>query len=153
MSWSAKEGRIAYVAEASPADPTPEWGMGVTVTAAKKETAAAAAAAAADKNAGAAKNNNNKKGWRGQGEWREEWGEQLVGRKEPAVFILEIATGTVTRLAGLPKAGEPRNVSSLYSRRTHSFFKSLAKNSHLNVIGPIRRAYECDWTNQSCVRM
>jgi acylaminoacyl-peptidase len=100
VSWSAREGRIVYVAEASPPDLTPEWGMGVTVT------AAAAADKTKDKTqkdeAPTKAGGSNKKGWRGQGEWREEWGEQLVGRKEPAVFILEVATGTVTRLGGLP---------------------------------------------------
>ena len=83
VSWSANEGRVVYVAEAAPADPTPEWGMAVTRT------------------AGAG--TDGRKSWRGQGEWREQWGEQLVGRVEPAVFILEVATGDVIRLEGLPE--------------------------------------------------
>ena len=97
VSWSAREGRIAYVAEAPVGEdgPTPEWGMGVTTTttAAKKKESEDAAAA------------SNKKGWRGRGEWREEWGEQLVGKTSPACFVLECATGEVTEVSrvGLPE--------------------------------------------------
>jgi acylaminoacyl-peptidase len=93
---------VVYVAEASAGDLTPEWGMGVTV-------AAAEGAAAADDTPGETSKTGNgvngggKKGWRGRGEWREEWGEQLVGRKDPAVFVLEVASGQVARLQGLPK--------------------------------------------------
>ena len=47
----------------------------------------------------------NKKGWRGRGEWREEWGEQLVGRVEPAVFVLDIDDKRVRRVPGLAEHG------------------------------------------------
>ena len=100
VDWSANEGRIVYVAEAPRDGPTPEWGMGVTVAA-----AAPAAGEGEGKESGedAAKaSSSSKKSWKGQGEWREEWGEQLVGRVAPSAFVLDVATGTVTRLAGLP---------------------------------------------------
>ena len=96
ISWSAAEGRVAYVAEAPAPDPTPEWPSGVTV-------------AAVDGSDGdsteASEKKKKKKGWRGKGRWREEWGEQLVGRVEPAVFVLDIADGRVTRVAGLAEHG------------------------------------------------
>jgi hypothetical protein len=79
ISWSEREGRIAYVAEAPGPDPTPEWPSGVTSIGVADESTEKDSAAA-----------GNKKGWRGRGEWREEWGEQLVGRVEPAVFVLDI---------------------------------------------------------------
>ena len=43
--------------------------------------------------------------WARAGKVGEEWGEQLVGRVEPAVFVLDIADGRVTRVAGLAEHG------------------------------------------------
>ena len=96
VDWSAREGRVVYVAEAPRDGPTPEWGMGVT------KTALEASGQDLGEDASTASSSKNKKSWKGQGEWREEWGEQLVGRVEPSAFVLDVATGTVTRVAGLP---------------------------------------------------
>ena len=65
-------------------------------------------------------NGGGKKGWRGRGEWREEWGEQLVGRKDPAVFVLEVASGHVARLQGLPKVGHGRHCSPRHGMQSNS---------------------------------
>ena len=94
ISWSEREGRIAYVAEAPGPDPTPEWPSGVTSIGVADESTEKDSAAA-----------GNKKGWRGRGEWREEWGEQLVGRVEPAVFVLDIHDKRVRRVPGLAEHG------------------------------------------------
>ena len=101
VDWSAREGRVVYVAEAPRDGPTPEWGMGVT------KTALEASGQDLGGDASTASSSKSKKSWKGQGEWREEWGEQLVGRVEPSAFVLDVATGTVTRVAGLP-AGRRR---------------------------------------------
>ena len=94
ISWSEREGRIAYVAEAPGPDPTPEWPSGVTSIGVADESTEKDSAAA-----------GNKKGWRGRGEWREEWGEQLVGRVDPAVFVLDIDDKRVSRVPGLAEHG------------------------------------------------
>lgn len=61
-AWSADESRVAYVAETPPPARTPEWcGAGVGPDGKKAEGAA------------------GPKGWRGQGEWSEDWGELNTG--------------------------------------------------------------------------
>ena len=92
ISWSEREGRIAYVAEAPGPDPTPEWPSGVTSMGPPGTNRTRRIQA-------------NKKGWRGRGEWREEWGEQLVGRVDPAVFVLDIDDKRVRRVPGLAEHG------------------------------------------------
>ena len=99
ISWSAAEGRVAYVAEAPAPDPTPEWPSGVTVVAGSGDDSSL------DGSEKKSSKKSSKKGWRGKGRWREEWGEQLVGRVDPAVFVLDIADGRVTRVAGLNEHG------------------------------------------------
>ena len=97
VSWSALEQRIAYVAEA-PEDEnrTPEWGMGVTSNASK-------ASDKEKKDDDAKPKDSKKSGWRGRGEWREDWGEQLVGKIEPAVFIFETELGKISKVKGMPE--------------------------------------------------
>ena len=114
ISWSAAEGRVAYVAEAPAPDPTPEWPSGVTVAAVAGGSGddddsldggggGGGGGGGSEKKKSSKK--SSKKGWRGKGRWREEWGEQLVGRVDPAVFVLDIADGRVTRVAGLAEHG------------------------------------------------
>ena len=93
VSWSALETRVAYVAEAPDRDDrAPEWGMGATANEATDRKTA-------DRTAVAKK----KRGWRGRGEWREDWGEQLVGKIEPAVYVLETEASAVTAIRGMPR--------------------------------------------------
>lgn len=70
VAWSGDEGRVAFAAEAPPAERTPSWG---------------------GRGEGDAKN-----GWRGVGAHVEDWGEQAGGRKRASLFVLSIS---VTRAA------------------------------------------------------
>ena len=63
-AWSQDERYCAYVAEAAPPARTPEWGALPAGGDGKKGEGAAA------------------KGWRGQGEWSEDWGELNTGEGE-----------------------------------------------------------------------
>jgi hypothetical protein len=111
VSWSVKETRVAYVAEAPESeDRTPEWGMGVTSdakTKAKKlplpedgeeDTKETEETVSEDQNDTSTK----RRGWRGRGEWREDWGEQLVGKISPSLYVLELESCSVTVPKGLP---------------------------------------------------
>jgi acylaminoacyl-peptidase len=111
VSWSVKETRVAYVAEAPESeDRTPEWGMGVTSdakTKAKKlplpedgeeDTKETEETVSEDQNDTSTK----RRGWRGRGEWREDWGEQLVGKISPSLYVLELESCSVTEPKGLP---------------------------------------------------
>ena len=59
-AWSADESKLAYVAEAPPPAKTPEWGARLGPDGKKAEGA-------------------GPKGWRGVGEWSEDWGELNTG--------------------------------------------------------------------------
>ena len=99
VCWSRLERRIAYVAEtAMLEDVTPEWGMGVTRNAKAGDTKNENAKTDQE----SLKKDPTKKTWRGRGEWREDWGEQLVGRVFPAVFVFELETGCIKKVKGLP---------------------------------------------------
>ncbi|GAB4823019.1 hypothetical protein N2152v2_010065 [Parachlorella kessleri] len=107
-AWSPDETRLAYVAEAPAASKTPEWG--------------ARPGAAGKKWEGA-----GPKGWRGvgewsedwgelntggvgRGEWSEDWGELSTGKRHPALFVLDLATWEVAAVGGLPEdssCGQP----------------------------------------------
>lgn len=111
VSWSARETRVAYVAEApDPEDRTPEWGMGVVADATSAKTAkerkseekkpSSVSEEHDQKDAFLTK--KKRRGWRGRGEWREDWGEQLVGKIEPSLYVLETESGSVTEPRGLP---------------------------------------------------
>lgn len=88
---------MAYVAEAPPAARTPEW-SGAAAAPAPGPNGEKPAAAAAPK------------GWRGQGEWSEDWGELNTGKKPPTLFVLDCGAGAVQRVEGLPadaSCGQP----------------------------------------------
>ena len=107
VSWSALETRVAYVAEAP--DPAaqmlPEWGMGVTKDArdffARDDTSAGDLSSKQKKDEET--NTPKRRPWRGRGEWREDWGEQLVGKIEPTVYVLETESSAVGKVEGLPR--------------------------------------------------
>ena len=108
VSWSALETRVAYVAEApDPAARAPEWGMGVTKDArdvfAKETFASEGDPDLSSKKTEKDETNTPKRPWRGRGEWREDWGEQLVGKIEPAVYVLETESSAVGKVEGLPR--------------------------------------------------
>lgn len=84
-AWSPDETLVAYVAE-SPVDKrTPEWG---TLRDEDDETKKKIAAP---------------KGWRGVGEFLEDWGELNTGKRSPTLFVLNVESGKVEAVQGLPK--------------------------------------------------
>ena len=78
-SWDAEEERLLYVAEAPPASRTPLWG-GRLISNAPRDGS----------------------GWRGVGEFTEDWGEQMSGKCTSALFVLLIADVAVLPVRGLP---------------------------------------------------
>ena len=81
VAWNAVEDRVAYVAEAPAAVRTPLWPGRV-----KAKTGDDAAPS----------------GWRGQSELNEDWGEQLSGKRRAALFVVDVPSGGVQPVAGLP---------------------------------------------------
>ncbi|PIN21311.1 Dipeptidyl aminopeptidase [Handroanthus impetiginosus] len=74
ISWNTDETAIAYVAE-EPDPPKPTFtGFGY-----KRE-------GTTDKDCGS---------WKGQGYWEEDWGEAYAGKRQPALFVLDIHSGEV----------------------------------------------------------
>lgn len=69
ISWNSDETFIAYAAE-EPELPKPTFNnFGF-----KKE-------AAKDKDCGS---------WKGQGDWEEDWGETYAGKRQPALFVIDV---------------------------------------------------------------
>ncbi|KAK4405803.1 Acylamino-acid-releasing enzyme [Sesamum angolense] len=80
ISWNADETVIAYVAE-EPDAPKPTFtGFGY-----KKE-------GNTDKDCGS---------WKGQGDWEEDWGETYAGKRQPALFVIDISSGEVLAVPGV----------------------------------------------------
>ncbi|KAL6519967.1 hypothetical protein OROMI_032861 [Orobanche minor] len=80
ISWDSDETFIAYVAEEpEPSKPT-FTGFGY-----KRE-------GNTDKDCST---------WKGQGEWEEEWGEAYAGKRQPALFVIDINSGEVRAVAGV----------------------------------------------------
>ncbi|KAJ6725940.1 SERINE PEPTIDASE S9 FAMILY MEMBER [Salix purpurea] len=42
--------------------------------------------------------------WKGQGEWEEDWGETYAGKRQPALFLIDINSGQVLPVKGIPKS-------------------------------------------------
>lgn len=83
ISWNSDETLIAYVAEEpSPSKPT-FGGSGY-----KKGDSA-------DKESGS---------WKGLGEWEEHWGETYAGKRQPALFVINIESGEVHAVEGISKS-------------------------------------------------
>ncbi|CAJ1966982.1 unnamed protein product [Sphenostylis stenocarpa] len=81
ISWNLDETCIAYVAEEpAPAKPTfndlGDYKKGDS----------------SDKDCGT---------WKGQGEWEEEWGETYAGKRQPALFVINITSGEVQAVKGI----------------------------------------------------
>ncbi|KAJ6903563.1 hypothetical protein NC651_020903 [Populus alba x Populus x berolinensis] len=83
ISWNSNETLLAYVAEeASPSKPT------FNDSGYKK-------GGSADKDCGS---------WKGQGEWEEDWGETYAGKRQPALFLIDINSGQVQPVKGISKS-------------------------------------------------
>ncbi|XP_027363094.1 acylamino-acid-releasing enzyme-like isoform X2 [Abrus precatorius] len=84
ISWSKDETRIAYVAEEPcPAKPTFD------------DLGCYKKSGSADKDC---------ETWKGQGEWEEDWGETYAGKRQPALFVINIASGEVQAVKGIDKS-------------------------------------------------
>ncbi|KAM3708097.1 hypothetical protein ACJW31_02G073000 [Castanea mollissima] len=83
ISWNSDETLIAYVAEEpSPSKPTfNDLGY-------KK-------GGSSDKDCSS---------WKGQGDWEEEWGETYAGKRQPALFVININSGEVQAVKGIKKS-------------------------------------------------
>ncbi|KAJ6318681.1 hypothetical protein OIU76_014105 [Salix suchowensis] len=83
ISWNSNETLVAYVAEeASPSKPT------FNDSGYKKGSSV-------DKDCGS---------WKGQGEWEEDWGETYAGKRQPALFLIDIKSGQVQPVKGISKS-------------------------------------------------
>jgi len=70
ISWNLNETCIAYVAEEpAPAKPT------------FNDLGGYQKGSSSDKDGGT---------WKAQGEWEEEWGETYAGKRQPALFVIDI---------------------------------------------------------------
>ncbi|KAJ0232706.1 Acylamino-acid-releasing enzyme [Hirschfeldia incana] len=84
ISWNSDETLVAYVAEApSRTKPTFDH-LGYY----KKGNSL-------DKDVGS---------WEGQGDWEEEWGEAYAGKKQPALFVINVDSGDVEAIKGVPRS-------------------------------------------------
>ncbi|XP_024197810.1 acylamino-acid-releasing enzyme isoform X2 [Rosa chinensis] len=82
ISWNSDETLIAYVAEEpSPPKPTFTYQGYKKVSTIDKDSA----------------------NWKGQGEWEEEWGETYVGKRQPALFVININSGDTQAVKGIEK--------------------------------------------------
>ncbi|CAK8570723.1 unnamed protein product [Lathyrus sativus] len=83
ISWNSDETLIAYVAEEpSPAKPTfNDLGY---------------------KKSGS--DDKDSSSWKGQGDWEEDWGETYAGKRQPALFVINIASGEVQEVKGIDKS-------------------------------------------------
>ncbi|KAL4285546.1 hypothetical protein GQ457_16G029420 [Hibiscus cannabinus] len=83
ISWNSDESLIAYVAEEpSPCKPSFDY-QGYKKCATKDEECAS---------------------WKGQGDWEEEWGECYAGKRQPALFVIDINSGKVHAVRGIEKS-------------------------------------------------
>lgn len=69
ISWNSNETCIAYVAE-EPSHPKPTF----TVSGYQKGCST----------------NKDSTNWKGQGDFKEEWGEAYAGKRQPALFVVNI---------------------------------------------------------------
>ncbi|XP_042481001.1 acylamino-acid-releasing enzyme-like isoform X2 [Macadamia integrifolia] len=83
ISWNSDETQIAYVAEERSSSKPMFDGFGY-----KK-------GGSTDKDSGS---------WKGQGDWDEDWGETYAGKRQPALFIIDVNSGDVRAVQGIEKS-------------------------------------------------
>ncbi|XP_022875153.1 acylamino-acid-releasing enzyme isoform X2 [Olea europaea var. sylvestris] len=83
ISWNSDETLIAYVAE-EPDQPKPTF----TDLGYKK-------GGSTDKDCGS---------WKGQGDWEEDWGETYAGKRQPALFVINVDSGEVCAVEGVGRS-------------------------------------------------
>ncbi|OMO95588.1 hypothetical protein COLO4_15764 [Corchorus olitorius] len=83
ISWNADESLIAYVAEEpTPSKPSFDY-QGYKKGATKEKDCSS---------------------WKGQGDWEEDWGECYAGKRQPALFVININSGKVQAVKGITKS-------------------------------------------------
>ncbi|KAI3695684.1 hypothetical protein L1987_78683 [Smallanthus sonchifolius] len=87
ISWSSDESAIAYVAE-EPSVHKPSF----SDTAGYK------------KDIGSNSTDKDLNSWKGQGEWEEDWGEAYSGKRQPALFVININSGDVRAVQGIARS-------------------------------------------------
>ncbi|KAM7278226.1 hypothetical protein ACFE04_005360 [Oxalis oulophora] len=104
ISWNSDETHIAYVAE-EPSPPKPTFNdQGY-------------------KKSGSTDKDCNS--WKGLGDWEEDWGETYAGKRQPALFILNISSGEVQVIKGIPKSlsvGQVEWAPSIEGKYQHLVF-------------------------------
>ncbi|XP_022560606.2 acylamino-acid-releasing enzyme-like isoform X2 [Brassica napus] len=85
ISWNSDETCVAYVAE-EPSLPKPTFDHLGYYT---KDNVGL------DKAIGS---------WKGQGDWEEEWGEAYAGKRQPALFVINVDSGEVEHIKGVPRS-------------------------------------------------
>ncbi|KAK7393748.1 hypothetical protein VNO78_22312 [Psophocarpus tetragonolobus] len=103
ISWNSDETCIAYVAE----EPSPVKPTFNDIGSYKK-------AGSPDKDCGT---------WKGQGEWEEDWGETYAGKRQPALFVINITSGEVHNVEGIDKSLSVGQV--VWAPSTESFVQYL----------------------------
>lgn len=88
ISWSSDESQIAYVAE-EPAVRKPTFND----TGYKKESGS-----------NVTDDNKDSSSWKGQGDWEEDWGEAYSGKRQPALFVININSGDVRAVEGIGRS-------------------------------------------------
>ncbi|GAA0165166.1 serine protease [Lithospermum erythrorhizon] len=83
ISWNAEENLIAYIAE----EPAP---LRPTFTSLGFQKSGSA-----EKDSGS---------WKGQGFWEEDWGETYAGKRQPALFVINITSGEVRPVDGVGRS-------------------------------------------------
>ncbi|XWS39245.1 hypothetical protein CRYUN_Cryun18bG0034200 [Craigia yunnanensis] len=83
ISWNSDESLIAYVAEEpSPSKPSFDY-QGYKKGSTKDKECSS---------------------WKGQGDWEEEWGECYAGKRQPALFVINLNSGKVQAVKGIAKS-------------------------------------------------
>ncbi|KAK9083598.1 hypothetical protein Scep_030069 [Stephania cephalantha] len=83
ISWDSNETLIAYVAEEqSPAKPTFD-DLGYLKEGSPKKDCGS---------------------WKGQGDWEDDWGETYSGKRQPALFVIDVVSGSVHGVKGISKS-------------------------------------------------
>ncbi|KAL4590504.1 hypothetical protein LXL04_003435 [Taraxacum kok-saghyz] len=84
ISWSSDESLVAYVAE-EPTPPKPTF----------NDTGYKRDVGPTDKDSNS---------WKGQGDWEEDWGETYSGKRQPALFVINIHSGDVRGVNGIGRS-------------------------------------------------
>ncbi|KAF5191704.1 Acylamino-acid-releasing enzyme [Thalictrum thalictroides] len=110
ISWNSDETLIAYIAE-EPSPSKPAFDI-----------------SGYNKGASSEKDYGS---WKGQGDWEEDWGETYVGKRQPALFVLNIVSEEVHGIKGISKSlSVGQVVWSPTTNRVHQYLVFVGWSSH-----------------------